>query len=149
MSCGAFDRLDGYKIHAERTGLSVNGQYSTRFALIKVCQRVEHQQSIFTDVVPALLTGTTLWDLVRGGPLGPTAHWLIQGFPHPLAQGVSERAALAFPCPENLVDVTTGLCGRSQKALAGNAMHLAAIGAWACYNFATIRRNLPVGPASP
>ncbi len=139
LTSGGFDRLDGYRIFAAKSGLCKDGRFECAFALAKVCQNVEHTKALFTDFAPALLTNTCLWDLVEDVPVGVTAHWLIMGFPHPLAQGVSEEAARYFPCSASIVHVSSGLCGRSQRQLTGNAMHLAAVGSWVAYNLFMLR----------
>ncbi len=109
----------------------MDGKYvgTSGVALIKLCQRAEHQKAIFTDVAPALLTATLLWDLRREVLVGPTSHWLIQGFPHPCVPSLAEFSR-AFPCKADLVRVEVGLSGAIQKQLVGNSMHLAAVGAW-------------------
>ncbi len=138
MSSGDFDRLDGYKLLAERQGLYLDGRYigSSDVALVKVCQRVEYQKTIYLDVAPALLTNTHLWDLASDGPVVTASHWLIQGFAHPLVPSVQHAAV--FPCPASMVDVRTGLCCRTQRLLMGNAMHVSAVGSWILFNLSSV-----------
>ncbi len=73
--------------------------------------------------------------------MGAMSHWLVQGFPHPFAIGISPELASTFPCPLRLVDVKTGLDGKAQKVLMGNAMHVAAVGSWLLYNMACVDRD--------
>ncbi len=136
LSSGGFDRLDGYKILGENLGLFRDGRYvgESRVAIIKVCQTAEFQRAIFTDVAPALLRATVLWDMIREGPCGPSVYWLIQGFAHPGIPAVAQHVE-AFPCPSV---VCSGLPGTAQKALTGNSMHLSAIGTWTLYNLTAI-----------
>ncbi len=109
----------------------------SRVCIIKVCQRAEYQKTIYTDIAPALLTATVLWDMIREAPCGPSVYWLIQGFAHPLIPGIAHNAD-SFPCASAVVHVQTGLGGRAQRALTGNSMHLAAIGSWTLFNLSGV-----------
>ncbi len=139
LTQGAFDRLSGYKILAEKQGLLRDGVYvgEARVVFAKVCQNPEHQNAVFCDVAPAILTNTFLWDLAKDMPIVPASHWLIMGFGHPLVPSVSMHTS-CFPCPAALIDVRTGLCAKTQRILTGNAMHVAAIGSWSLFNFVSI-----------
>jgi hypothetical protein len=137
LTSAAFDRLDGYRLMAARRGLvSQDGKWSTPVAIAKVCQRSEHSNSIFVDAAPSLLRATFLWDLIRDEPIGPTSHWLIQGFASPSVPSLC--AHISPSCPVGLMNVSTGLSGSTQKVLAGNSMHVAAIGTWTLFVLTSI-----------
>ncbi len=122
---------------AARSGLSVNGVIKAPVALAKICQRAEYQNTLFTDAAPSLLTGTRLWDLIGDRALGPSAHWLIQGFAHPEIPEVADVACF-FPCRPSLVNIGTGLSGAAQMTLVGNSMHVAAVGSWTLHTLCSL-----------
>ncbi len=139
MSSGDFERLDGWKLLAERQGLYRDGKYIglSGVALVKVDQRAEFNKTIHTDVAPALLTNTHLWNLASDEPVVVASHWLVQGFAHPLVPAVAQQST-SFPIAASMLDVRTGLGARTQRQLMGNAMHVSAVGSWLLYNLSSI-----------
>ena len=82
-------------------------------------------------LVPALLTHSSLIDVVSGQEIIPLQHWLIQGLPVPgLCADALSRDFLFSLIFRNLTDANV------RKAI-GNMMHAAPIGAWLGFALAT------------
>ena len=136
---GSYHRLDSLWALATKSELC---NYDREFvepvppiALVNVTQS-ESFKTVKTDVVPALLRRTVLYDLRREKLILAAEHWLAQGFPHPLlleGKGIREVNDFLFPASLLMLDKESELQPLSvaaQRSLTGNAMHWCAIGCW-------------------
>lgn len=90
--------------------------------LVDLMQSVSHW-GYKTDVVPTLLRGSVLWDLVTWRHVLPEEVLLMQGLPVPgLVPDVLSRR---FPFPA----VLRGMDVAAKRSIAGNSMHAACVSA--------------------
>ena len=101
-------------------------------ALVNLNQELAFN-TISTKLVPRLLRGSLLWDMVRSRPLMPEELWLIQCWP--VSDMVSKAVSLDF-----LHDLSV-LGDVDHRVLMGNAQNLAGIGAVAFWAMGTIVRG--------
>ena len=105
------------------------GSWEVPTALANLKQCASYSSAIVVNDVPALTKTIMLYDLVSNTLLGEVEHWLVQGFPHP--HSISHDLAKHFPFPgilqkggEHFIKAI------KQKAIAGNSMRWAQLGAW-------------------
>jgi len=109
-------RFDGYSRLAQQLNIE-NG-------IVDVNQTPGHRRHIM-NIVPTLLRNSTMAELSTGRVLLPSAHFDVMGLPLHRPPGVEYK----LPFAAHLQHVTY----KEMKALTGNAMHSAAVGACLAY----------------
>jgi len=158
LNIGQESRLEAQLCAAARAGQCDSNfeHWSVSFAIVDLTQSVGWR-GVSTEVLPALLRRSKLWDLVSAQPVGEVALWLAQGFPHPRAVGLAPAVlqSITIPCgatgPSDSASSRTELlyCRGPEHtvverlSLIGNAMNLTQVSAWLAFAFASIDRVLP------
>ena len=87
-----------------------------------------------SEVMPALLRASNLYDVRNRHEIVPAIHWLIQGWPLP---GIVDPChAEHFPFPSLATASESAFNDREVRRLCGNSMHVAAIGTVLTYALA-------------
>ncbi|CAE8668378.1 unnamed protein product [Polarella glacialis] len=128
--------LEGFQLLAKKKRLcDVSGKvWAVEAALVSVTQTSCHNPTISTNSVQTLLRKTLLHDLVQNKQVTTAEMWLIQGFPRPGLQGVSELVSAKFPFPAAIaihpsqVGADSKLTVQQERSLIGNSMHVAQVG---------------------
>lgn len=143
LCMGDAARIEGHQLQAFKHGFcdATLTTWNVPFALVDITKSETYVTKAMVDKVPTLMRRTKLWDLVADAGCPVAMHWLIQGFPHPMARGVSDATKARFPFPA-LLERRSGpasstddgdieaLTPCEQRSLTGNAMHIAQVGSW-------------------
>ena len=147
---GDFERLDGWRSLAVKSGLVDGSKWRVDVALANLAQLAEFMKVVNTTAAPAILRKSILFDLVTNSRLLVSELWLLQGFPHPAhvqdmsPEDIDRRIPfyrLLLP-PRGLHDDNdddgtsdfASLTLRQQMSAVGNLMHPAQVGAWVLFN---------------
>lgn len=149
---GDKQRLDGHMMQAVKHNMCDDTfqKWFVRFAIVDVNNTEIYQGKAHTEIAPTLLTKSKLWNLVEDAGIPLSVHWLMQGFPHPMATTVP--AAIRDRCPfpallqqgtDSGTDMSTSrgrasssaagekacLTLSQERRLVGNAMNIAQVSA--------------------
>ena len=144
LSAGSITRLEQFVEVAKEAGwLNDDGDWvevegAPSMALANVTQN-ESYSKMKTDVIPALLPGSILYDLRRKELMLACEAWVAQGFAHPMLM-IPGRKFLFEDCLLDLSD-PEALNVVQQRKMIGNSFHSAAIGCWLAYNMAATDRS--------
>ena len=112
--------------------------------VVNVQQNDNYFKKLGTEVMPALMRKSLLWDLVRERAVSVAEGWLLQGVPHPDVVALDERTRSKCPYGGVISLSAPRRCALNrQKELMGNAMHWAQISMWYLYILATTRLPEP------
>ena len=122
-------RVQGYANKAAETGFLQKGA-----AFCNLIQKPNFFS--LSDHAPALLRGSVLYDLVSGQEVLPIQHWLTMGAAVPAVAQPDSGVVCPF-----LETFFKELTDREARTLAGNAMHVAAIGTFLMFSMAATTKN--------
>ena len=151
LTPAARGRLEGWRNLARRNGLMVvsddeQPRWTQDMCVVNVQQNDAYFKKIDTDVMPALLRKSVLWDLVRERAVSVAESWLIQGVPHPDIDELDEQTRRRCPFARaiSLSSSPNERCALNrQREMVGHAMHWAQISLWHLYNLSTTRLAEP------
>ena len=78
LTAGQASRLEDFQVLACKSRLM---DAQPKMAIVNVQQNASYMRTISTETLPALMRGSRLWDLVKGKPVPPVVHWLVQRVP--------------------------------------------------------------------
>ena len=138
MPIAMYCRLDNYLDHAKDIKLcSMRGghrKWHLECAVINIRQNREYTRHIATNVMPALLRQSVLYDLVTDRPLIVAEYWIVHGWAHPGCESIAAELRREFPFPSLVSEGPSELKAASQRCLLGNGMHWCQIGLWVLYS---------------
>ena len=105
LTPAARGRLEGWRTLAERNVLiqwsEADGEHfwsqDVDMCVVNVQQNDYYFKKLGTEVMPALMRKSLLWDLVRERAVSVAEGWLIQGVPHPDVVALDELTRSKCP----------------------------------------------------